>query len=208
MLDQATLLANHGYGVLLIDLRAHGESEGEQISFGKYETRDLEAAYQFLLTRPDVNPDLIGELGNSMGAVTVLLHASQNPHIRAVVADSPFAALKDSISKGVESLTDLPAFPFAPLIEYYAEQETGSTASEVAPVEHIAQISPNAVFLLQGGLDDVLPIDSGQRLYDAALEPKELWYEPQVGHTGFIDALPQEYEQKVIGFLDRYLLQK
>ena len=38
--------------------------------------------------------------------------------------------------------------------------------------------------------------------YDAAKGPKEYWAAPG-GHTGAIDAAPEEYERRVIGFFDR-----
>src|SRR5262249_36241551 len=56
MLNEAAMLHKHGYGSILIDLRGHGNSEGEQLTFGFYEVRDLDAAYHYLLTRSDVNP--------------------------------------------------------------------------------------------------------------------------------------------------------
>ena len=40
----------------------------------------------------------------------------------------------------------------------------------------------------------------------AAGEPKELWYEPDVGHAGFDRAKPDEYERRVVAFFDRYVL--
>lgn len=206
MLPEAAILARHGYGVIMADLRAHGQSQGETITFGKYEVRDLEAQYQYLLTRSDVDPGKIGLLGNSMGATIAILYAAQNPAIKATLADSAFASLQDSIGKGVESLAHLPAFPFAPLIEFFAEQETHSQASEISAVAHIHEISPRAVFLLQGGQDDIIPTDSGQRLYDAAGDPKALWFDARVGHTGFRRDQPAEYERRVIAFFDKYLL--
>lgn len=58
---------------------------------------------------------------------------------------------------------------------------------------------------MQGGADTVISVNSGELLYTAAGEPKELWYEPALGHTMFDESLPQEYEQRVIGFFDKYL---
>jgi len=206
MLPQAAVLARHGYGLILLDLRAHGQSDGQMITFGKYETRDLEAAYQHLLARPDVDKDKIGILGNSMGASIVILYAAENPAIKAAVADSAFASLQDSIGKGVEEIAHLPAFPFAPLIEFYAEQESQSQASEISAEAHIGAISPRAILLMQGGQDKIIPPNNGERLYAAAGEPKELWFEPSVAHTDFIVDMPEEYERRVIAFVDRYLL--
>ena len=47
--------------------------------------------------------------------------------------------------------TDLPAFPFAPLIVYWAERETGFKTEDIDATKWIAQISPRPVFLMQGG---------------------------------------------------------
>ena len=46
MLSQAAMLHRHGYGLLLFDFRAHGESEGERITFGHLESLDARAAVE------------------------------------------------------------------------------------------------------------------------------------------------------------------
>jgi fermentation-respiration switch protein FrsA (DUF1100 family) len=57
-----------------------------------------------------------------------------------------------------------------------------------------------------GGADDHIAVDSGQKLYDAAGEPKELRFEPMAGHHGLAEAAPEEYERRVVGFFDKALL--
>lgn len=47
---------------------------------------------------------------------------------------------------------------------------------------------------------------SGERYYAAAGEPKELWFEPELGHSAFWQAYPEEYERRVVGFFDAALL--
>jgi fermentation-respiration switch protein FrsA (DUF1100 family) len=58
---------------------------------------------------------------------------------------------------------------------------------------------------MQGGKDSVISRESGQRLYDAAGEPRELWFDPDIRHTGFDTARAAEYERRVIAFFDRHL---
>jgi len=59
--------------------------------------------------------------------------------------------------------------------------------------------------LMQGGADRVVSVESGKKLFDAASEPKELWFEPEVGHAQFLKTMPEKFEDRVTGFLDRYL---
>jgi fermentation-respiration switch protein FrsA (DUF1100 family) len=59
---------------------------------------------------------------------------------------------------------------------------------------------------MQGGADVVIEPSSGQLLYDAAREPKEIWFEPTLDHVAFYDERPEEFERRVVGFFDRYLL--
>jgi uncharacterized protein len=68
-----------------------------------------------------------------------------------------------------------------------------------------AQVAPTPLFLVyaangQGG-EDLNP-----HYYAAAREPKELWEITSGGHTGGYDAVPEEYERRVVGFFDAALL--
>jgi fermentation-respiration switch protein FrsA (DUF1100 family) len=206
MLGPSAMLARHGYGVMLVDQRSRGMSEGDKFSSGKYEVRDIEAAYRYLLGRSEVDPRRIGALGRSSGGVVVLLHAAQNPGIKAVVADCAFASLQDVIPTAIKKFAGLPPFPFATLIQWFGERQLGFPASDVAPVRQIRLISPRPVFLMQGGRDTTIPPDSGQRLYDAAGEPRQLWFDPALEHNEFWYARPSEYEKRVVAFFDQYLL--
>lgn len=205
----ATLLQRHGYGVLLSTIRAHDQSEGDLITLGKEEMKDFEAWYQYLLTCGDVDPHKIGILGESMGGALSIKYASQNPNIRAVVAHSAFANFDDTVKKGVALMTGLPPFPFAPMIVFWAEREAGIDTSEIDTTQWIKGISPRPVFILQGGQDDHISIDSGEKLYEAAGEPKVLWFEPGAAHHGF-DEEPflGAFEERIVAFFDEYLLEK
>ena len=205
MLTAAGVLNRHGYGVLVTSVRSHDFCDGEQITFGAREINDLEAWCDYLSTRPGVDPQRLGALGNSMGGSLVIQLAAHNPRIKAVVADSPFSSLKDTLSTSVEHFTGLPAFPFAPLVRWWAEVESGCRLSDVDAKVWIKQISPRGVFLMQGGADRTVSKQSGERLYDCAAEPKELWYDASTGHADFAARMP-EYERRVVAFFDKHLL--
>ena len=206
MVEETDMLARHGYGVLLFDSRAHGDSEGEMIRFGAVEMYDFEAAYQYLLTLPDVNPNKIGLIGSSNGGAMSILYAAQNPGISAVVVDSAYASLQDEIAVGISVYTILPAFPFTPFVQFFAEREAGFHAWDISPVAVISKISPRPILIIQGGKDDNIPVGSGQQLFDAAKIPKELWFIPSARHTTADADFPLEYEARIIAFFDRYLL--
>ncbi len=206
LLNEAEMMHRHGYNVMVTSIRAHDESEGELITLGVYEVQDMEAWYQYLLTRDEINPERIGILGNSYGGMLSIQYAAQNEKIKAVVANCAFSSMKNTVSTSVTHFTGLPEYPFVPLIVYWAEQGTGVKIEEIDATEWIPLISPRPVFLMQGGKDTVISADSGQRLYDAAGEPKELWFDPKLGHVEFDTDRAQEYEERVSAFFDQYLL--
>jgi dipeptidyl aminopeptidase/acylaminoacyl peptidase len=208
MLNEAEMAYRHGYGVPVSSIRAHDYSEGQLITFGMYEVQDMEAWYQYLLTRDDIDPDKIGILGNSYGGMLSIQFAAQNKNIKAVVANSAFSSLNDTVATSVKHFTGLPEFPFVPLIVFWAERETGFKTQDIDTTKWIANISPRPVFLMQGGADTVISASSGQRLYNAAREPKELWFDPALGHVEFDTERAAEYETRVVAFFDKYLLGK
>ena len=72
VLDEAAVLARHGFGVLLLDARGHGESGGRAMDFGWHGDADIAAATRYLAGRPDVDRERIGVVGMSMGGEEAL----------------------------------------------------------------------------------------------------------------------------------------
>lgn len=206
LLNEAQMMHKHGYGVLITTVRAHDYSEGELITLGYYEMSDMEAWYQYLISRDDIDADKIGILGNSYGGMLSIQYASLNENIKAVVANSAFSSMSDTVSTSVKHFTGLPEFPFVPLIVFWAERETGIAMEEIDTTRWIPLISPRPVFLMQGGADTVISPTSGQILYDAANEPKELWFDAELGHVEFDKERAEEYEARVVAFFNQYLL--
>jgi hypothetical protein len=86
-LDHARMLVRHGYGVLLLDRRGTGESEGDGIVTGWNGDKDILAAIDFLAARPDVREGRIGGLGLSVGGEILLQTAARSGALRAVVTE-------------------------------------------------------------------------------------------------------------------------
>lgn len=205
MLNEAQMLWRRGFGVLITSLRAHDLSEGTLITFGRLELGDFAAWHRWLRQRRDVDPSRIGLLANSLGGTLAIQYAAGEPGIAAVATNSAFSSLEDTIETSVRFFTGLPPFPFASLIRIFAEREAQFRVTDVDATQAIARLSPRPVFLMQGGRDVVISKSSGQRLFDAAGEPKELWFDPKVGHAAFDGALPDEYDRRVGGFFERYV---
>jgi len=205
LLEPAEILAQHGYGALTFDWRAHGESDGDLCTFGYHEVRDVKAALAWLKQQPDVDPERIGILGESMGAVTAIRAAARMPEIKVVVADSPYPDLEESIRNNWRNAS-LPEFPFVPLQIAMGEWQSGLSLDLMDPLADVAAISPRPILLMTGGLDPLLGPDAGQRYYAAAGEPKELWFEPNLGHVAFRRVYPDEYERRIVSFFDVALL--
>lgn len=201
-------LIQHGYGAILPTLRSHGDSEGELISFGLHELQDIDAAYQYLLTRNEVSPERIGMIGNSMGGALSILYAAKNPAIKAVVAHGPYDSLYNTIGVSVKKFTGLPAFPFAPIILFIVEQQLNFDTETVAPINYIDQLYPRSVLILGAGRDTFVEPDGAKRLCEKAGQACELWFDPELDHIEFHKKHPEDFAKRVTTFFDKHLLFK
>jgi poly(3-hydroxybutyrate) depolymerase len=197
----ARMLARHGYGVLLIDRRGEGESNGDPNLLGWQGTRDLEAAVAYLETRPDVDDNRIGGVGLSVGGEMMLQEAAETDGLNAVVSEGAgIRSIREAVHvDGAEKLVYSWLFGLTTV-------GTAVFTSNLPPrslTDLSAEITEPVLFI------HATPGQGGETLtekyYEAAAGPKEYWSAPG-GHTGAIDAAPEEYERRVVAFFDRWLL--
>jgi uncharacterized protein len=204
---QARMLARHGYGVLLVDRRGEGASEGDWNVFGWQGERDLHAAVRFLQARDDVDPERIGGIGRSVGGEMLIGVAAESDAFKAVVSEGASGrSVRDDFANLDFNAANLPGFATQGMITAATAVFTNNLPPE--DLKGLAtRISPRAVFFIygehgQGGTERT----PNQGFYAAAGEPKEIWEVPGSQHVGGITTQPAEYEQRVIGFFDRTLL--
>jgi alpha-beta hydrolase superfamily lysophospholipase len=205
MLDIAAMLNRNSYHVLLFDWRAHGRSGGERSTFGHAEILDLKAAVEFVAHRPEVDPDRIGVLGKSMGAAIAISGAAAIPQLRAVVSDSPYPSLEESIEIGVRRRGPLGTWPLRTIATTLGIKAIGIDPDLVRPIDDIGEISPRPILIVHGGQDELIPSDTGSQLLEAASEPKSLWYDRNASHVTLSADQPDEYEKRIVQFFDAAL---
>jgi pimeloyl-ACP methyl ester carboxylesterase len=190
----AAELVRAGYDVLLFDLRGHGESEGDRVSGGYFERRDVLGAYDLLIER-GARPGGVGIIGFSMGAGIAVMVAAQEPGIAAVVADSPFADVDDLIAQETAGKTPIPRFAvplLLPPAKLIAEAFYDIDLGELVP-ERAAGELDYPVLVIHGEADTRIPVSHGRRVHDNAPAGSELWTLPGVEHVDAYLKAPDEY---------------
>eukprot|EP00928_Gymnodinium_smaydae_P022317 TRINITY_DN18792_c0_g1_i1.p1 TRINITY_DN18792_c0_g1~~TRINITY_DN18792_c0_g1_i1.p1 ORF type:complete len:504 (-),score=89.96 TRINITY_DN18792_c0_g1_i1:138-1649(-) len=157
--DVLPVLLPRGFTVFCLDLSGSGRSDGEYISLGFHESRDLEVALRYLQSLPSVSR--IGVWGRSMGATTSILRAGEDPSIAAVVLDSAFCNLRtvaeELVSRGRISI---PQFLLNMAFEII-RQEVSSRAefdpADLAPLDSAPRATCPAFFGVAADDTFVLP---------------------------------------------------
>ncbi len=200
--ELASALNQHGYAVLMIDLRGHGQSGDAHFSFGLYERRDVEGAVDWL-KQQGFQAGHIGVLGVSLGAASSIGATADDADIGALVEDSGYAAILPIIQKEWRKASGLPDFMLTPTT-IMARIMFGYDPSTSRPVDEMGRIAPRPVLIIHGTGDQLIPISDADQL-KAALPSAETWIVPDVDHAGAYTRDPQAYDQKVIEFFDKGL---
>jgi uncharacterized protein len=198
---EARMLLAHGYGVLLLDPRGQGGSEGDTVRWAG--DQDVLAGVAYLRERPEVDAHRVGALGFSVGGEMLLRAAGESDTINAVVSEGAGESVGETDVSGFARLLVDPS-------QAVMKAATAIFSNHVPPppiVDRIGAISPRPVLLIYA--DPGIGGESTRQpeYFAAAGEPKAIWEVPGSRHTGGIDAAPLAYEQRVVDFLDHALLQ-
>lgn len=197
----ARMLVRHGYGVLLFDRRGEGQSDGDPNVFGWDGTRDIEAAVAYLQGRPDVDPGRIGGIGFSVGGEMLIEAASQSTPLRAIVSEGASGrSIRDDLANPDTSWQEM-------LGDAVTTAGVTVLTGELPPPDlqsMVPRISASTFFIYgENGQPSEQP--ANRAFAAAATRDTRVWEVPRAGHTGGIDARPQEYERRVTAFFDHAL---
>jgi uncharacterized protein len=203
VLGHAEFLLRHGYSVVMMDSRAHGESGGDMATYGWKERHDTVGVVNALYSKEKVNH--LYALGVSMGAAVALQSAIVEQRIEGVVAEDPFADLRE-VSYDYAGLHFSPflgktLFRPASIFAMEALAKTGGfDPDDVSPEKAVAAL-PFSVLLICGTRDTTIPCRHAEQIYRTATGPKELWVVNGAEHASALGRAPAEYEEKVVRFL-------
>ncbi len=207
VVERACQLNRLGHSALAYDLRRHGASQGEAVSLGYLERWDVLGAYDLARGRSKAG---VVVLGVSMGATATLLALPDlGRDVLAVVADSPFASLDETVRRHVKLFLGLPGFPFTPIFNWYLGRLAGFPPARLNTVETVSSDRSIPILLIYGADDDRMPADTARQVYNAIPIPlKELVTFPGAGHAAAWKVDPKRYVSVIEDFLQTAQTQK
>jgi fermentation-respiration switch protein FrsA (DUF1100 family) len=164
-LDSIRLFNELGLSVLIFDYRGYGQSTGKPTEKGTY--RDADAAWQYLVEQRGIPPEEIILFGRSLGA-SIAADLATRQTAAGVILESAFTSVPDIAAQ---------LYPWLPV--RWLSRYRYNTRKNLADIH-----SP--VLIVHSRDDEIIPYSNGERLYEAANEPK-LFLELRGGHNdGFM----------------------
>lgn len=198
--ERASLLAEAGYASLLLDLRAHGQSEGEYCTFGYAEKNDLRAVADTLSKRFPNRPLAIW--GASLGGAVALQAMEVEPRYQFGIVESTFDEFeKVALEYGADWLFGLRSLWLTQRVLHKSGEIAHFDPNAVKPVQSAAKIDRPILFI-HGDKDARIPMWFGERNYEACPAPGKRWYKvPGAGHNNLWRIAGDSMRTNVLGFL-------
>ncbi len=183
-----------GYNVLLFDYRGYGLSQGDPSPEGLL--ADADAAWEYLLQRPETQPGKIVIFAQSLGGAVALdwVGRRRPEDIAMVVSESAFSSYTKIVQEKLNPLGVIRIFR-KPIAQTFFDDTH-------APVDWVERISPIPLLLVHGTADPIVPYANVERLFDAAADPKLLWTIEGGGHIQMLSRFGGEYWPRLIRLLD------
>jgi len=181
-MDMIRMINGLKLNVFIFDYRGYGKSIGFPTEKGTY--IDAKAAYDYLLSRTDVDKERMIIFGKSLGgAIAIDLATKVNAAV--VISDSAFTS---TINVGKE------IYPFLPM-----ELLLTMKYDSLSKVKGISE----PILIIHSSEDEIIPFDHGQQIFEASGEPKE-FFRMRGGHNeGFI-GYEKEYTEAIDYFLKKH----
>ncbi|MBX7407847.1 alpha/beta hydrolase [Clostridium chauvoei] len=203
----ADIFFEEGFNVLLIDMRSHGESEGEHSTYGYKEVKDLDKWVD--LMREKVGKEgIIGLHGQSMGGATVLMYGGKHSNkIDFIIADCAYSnGVKIIKSQFKES--KVPFFPVYHILNRKIKRICGFDMNKISPIDDIKN-SDVPVMFVHGTSDELVPHSMSEEMYKVKKGDKnKLLLIQGAKHVGAYSKDKKLYKETVRVFIENVIKDK
>jgi alpha-beta hydrolase superfamily lysophospholipase len=202
MVERARFLRGADYSTLLIDLQGTGETQGTHVTFGWRESRDVLSAVAFLKQKAPAQP--IAIIGSSLGGAAALF-AIPELKVNALVLEAVYPSIGAATRNRMQKYLGPIGVALTPLLLWQLQPRLGIDARDLRPIDRIG-LADCPLLVISGEKDRNTCLTDTRELFSAAAGGrKELWIVPNAGHVDLHEAAPQEYERRVLGFLEKAL---
>ncbi|SCY60181.1 alpha/beta hydrolase [Alkaliphilus peptidifermentans] len=206
------MLQENGYASILLELRAHGESEGNVIGLGYKEHLDAKAVVEYIKSNNKYKNVPIVIHGASMGGATAINSFGQIPEIDGLISMSAFSSWEDVFCDTMINMRVPKAFAYMqkPFMKLHTTLKYGFESIDISPKIQIRNAGERPVLIMHSSEDPEVPFSNFERIMKNAPEHAESWV--REGYHHFIverDSLlnPQndkEYSERVLQFLNNH----
>ena len=202
-LREAEIAGSAGHPVLLLSVRAHGDSSGERNDFGYSARREVVAAVDWLAQRcPGRRPVI---WGRSLGSAAALFASAElGDRVKGYLLECPYSDLRTAVRNRTRQ--HLP--PFVEFVAYAGLRTMALVVmpdfDRIAPIEAIGGISSKSrVLILAGGQDRRATVEEARALRDACPGEAELKVFEEGDHLRLAEVDLTAYRETILGFLAR-----
>lgn len=191
-----------GYNVLLVDQRAHGNSEGKTITFGVKERYDCKKWVEYAIKRFG-REQKIYLCGLSMGAATVLMASNIGlpENVIGIMADCPYSSPKAILRSVMKSLGFPSGFTYG-LAKLSAKLIGKFDVEETSAIEAVKE-SEIPTLIIHGDADNFVPCSMSIDCQLAGENHVELVLIKGAGHGMSHCVDTPSYEEAVFSFFQK-----
>lgn len=192
-----------GYDALIVDLRAHGKSEGDYVGFGILDRHDCLGWINYVNERFGGKKNIL-LYGVSMGAATVLMTTGLElpENVKGVIADCGFTSPYDVFAHIMKRDYHMSEFPVMNINDRMCKKNAGYGFREYSTLDAM-KTNKVPVLFVHGAKDTFVPTEMSHRNYEACVAPKDILIVETASHAASYYEATEAYESKMREFISQ-----
>ncbi|MCI9009407.1 MAG: alpha/beta hydrolase [Lachnospiraceae bacterium] len=189
------------FSMLLVDERAHGDSEGEYIGFGCLDRMDAQGWIEWVIEKCGEDVSILLH-GTSMGGATVLMTSGLKlpVQVKGIVSDCGFTSAKEVFTHVLHSMYHLPAFPMIQISSLVNRKKAGYGLDDCNAAREV-QKAEVPILLIHGDADTFVPCSMCEKIYENCASKKQKLIVKGAAHAESYYKDTEAYEQALNEFI-------